>query len=132
MITTEMNMFGTIIERINHISSGNLERKIGMILNLLNIPKHLKGYKYLKESILLAIEMPESVELVTKIIYPVVASNNNITPGGVERDIRRAVRNVDRADDFKKIMFLGVSKEHYTNKEFIISIVEYISYDGLY
>ncbi len=55
------------------------------------IPAQLKGYRYLKDAVMLAAEDAELLGAVTKELYPAVAKKNNTTASRVERNIRHAI-----------------------------------------
>ena len=53
--------------------SNSLELKVTEILHQIGVPAHIKGYHYLRDSIILSIEKPEIINAVTKQLYPTVA-----------------------------------------------------------
>ena len=61
------------------------------ILHQIGVPAHIKGYQYLREAILMAMEDPEYINAVTKRLYPDIAQRDNATPSRVERAIRHAI-----------------------------------------
>ena len=61
------------------------------ILHLVGVPAHIKGYQYLRESIMMAVNDPEVINAVTKELYPAVARRYATTPSRVERAIRHAI-----------------------------------------
>lgn len=69
----------------------NLENDVTSILQRIGIPPHVKGYQFLRDGIMIAVENPESVTAVTKILYPTIAAMNHTAPDRVERAIRHAV-----------------------------------------
>lgn len=102
-----------------------VDMRISYALNQLGIRPHVKGYKYLKDAIRIGIENPEDVEWITKTLYPAVAKKNKTTWSRVERAIRHAIKDVDQVDEFRRVIFLGGARDHYTNKEFIAGVAEY-------
>ena len=50
-----------------------------------------KGYNYLKEGIKIALKQPESLNSITKILYPSIAEKFNTTPQLVERNLRHCI-----------------------------------------
>ena len=61
------------------------------IIQHLGIPAHMLGYVYLREAILLAVENPAIIHMVTKELYPAIAEHFDTTPSRVERAIRHAI-----------------------------------------
>ena len=55
-----------------------LRVQVTEILHQIGVPAHIKGYHYLRDSILMAIEDPEIINAVTKQLYPSVAIRHAI------------------------------------------------------
>ena len=65
-----------------------------------------KGYRYLREAILIACQEPETLTAVTKRLYPEVAKRYNTTDKQVERAIRNAIEtawNAEESESFKTL-----------------------------
>ena len=69
----------------------NLETKITGILHEIGVPAHIRGYHYMREAIMMAVEDLEILNYVTKELYPTIAKKCNTTPSRVERAIRHAI-----------------------------------------
>ena len=69
----------------------NLQVSITNILHELGVPSHIKGYQYIRESIMVVYENPEIVGGITKELYPEVAKKYDTTVSRVERAIRHAI-----------------------------------------
>ncbi len=61
------------------------------ILHELGMSPGLKGYGYIHDAALLALDDPSLLHAVTKVIYPCVARRNGTTAFCVERTIRHAI-----------------------------------------
>lgn len=61
------------------------------ILHELGMSPGLKGYGYIHDAALLALDDPSLLHAVTKVIYPCVARRNGTTAFCVERAIRHAI-----------------------------------------
>ena len=89
---------------------------------------HIKGYHYLRDSIIMAIEEPEIINAVTKQLYPSVAKQYETTSSRVERAIRHAIEVAfrDRGDVDVLNSYFGYTihntREKPTNSEFIAMI----------
>lgn len=115
-------------------SSGNsasdnrdLEIVISDVMRQIGVPAHIKGYQYLRQSIMLAVHDPELMHAVTKVLYPTVAKQNKTTPSRVERAIRHAIEVAwDRGDVDVLSSYFGYtiqnSRGKPTNSEFIAMI----------
>lgn len=105
------------------------ERKITQVILALGIPANIKGYQYLREGILLAMEDMEMVNYITKMLYPSIAKRYKTTPSRVERSIRHAIDvawNRGCMENIDKIFGYPVyfQKEKPTNSEFIAFIAD--------
>ncbi len=68
-----------------------LDDEITSLLIEAGISANNKGYGYLRESIKIAIKQPDSLNSITKILYPAVAIKFNTTPQLVERNLRHCI-----------------------------------------
>lgn len=107
--------------------SYNIELKVTEILHQIGVPAHIKGYHYLRDSIILSIEKPEIINAVTKQLYPTVAKKYETTSSRVERAIRHAIEVAwDRGDVEVLNSYFGYtiqgSRGKPTNSEFIAMI----------
>ena len=110
-------------------SSQSMEARVTAIIHDIGVPAHIKGYQYLRESILIAVENMDVINAVTKILYPEVASRYGTTASRVERAIRHAIEVAwDRGDleTLQKYFGYTVSnaKGKPTNSEFIAMIAD--------
>lgn len=107
----------------------NLEARVTEIIHEIGVPAHIKGYKYLREAIIMAINDTEVINAVTKVLYPAVANRFATTPSRVERAIRHAIEVAwDRGDIETLQRFFGYTvsniKGKPTNSEFIALIAD--------
>ena len=108
-----------------------LEAQVTAIIHEVGVPAHIKGYQYLRESIIIAVNDMDVINAVTKVLYPEVAKRFNTTPSRVERAIRHAIEVAwDRGDleTLQKYFGYTVSnaKGKPTNSEFIAMIADRI------
>ena len=133
-----------VLERVRQLANGvpageageqdetqsrNLESTVTAIIHEIGVPAHIKGYQYLRESILIAVKDMEVINAVTKILYPEVAKRFGTTASRVERAIRHAIEVAwDRGDleTLQKYFGYTVSnaKGKPTNSEFIAMIAD--------
>lgn len=109
------------------LSQKNTELQVTEILHHIGVPAHIKGYHYLRASIIMSIENPDIINAVTKQLYPSVAKQFSATPSRVERAIRHAIEVAwDRGDvDILNSYFgytIHTSRGKPTNSEFIAMI----------
>lgn len=107
----------------------NIQMSITKILHELGIPSHIKGYQYIREAILLAVENQDIINSITKTLYPTLATKFNTTPSRVERAIRHAIEvawNRGQIEIHDKIFGYTVNsnKGKPTNSEFIAMIAD--------
>ena len=104
------------------------------ILHQIGVPAHIKGYQYLREAILMAVDTPDYINAVTKRLYPDIAQKNATTASRVERAIRHAIEVAwDRGDVDTLNRYFGYTIHNMrgkpTNSEFIAMIADKIRLD---
>lgn len=107
--------------------SFGIELKVTEILHEIGVPAHIKGYHYLRDSIIMSVEKPEIINAVTKQLYPSVAKKYDTTSSRVERAIRHAIEVAwDRGDLDVLNSYFGYTihndRGKPTNSEFIAMI----------
>ncbi|MCI9264266.1 MAG: sporulation transcription factor Spo0A [Oscillospiraceae bacterium] len=116
------------VEEVDRTRRG-LESTVTAIIHEIGVPAHIKGYQYLREAILIAVEDMDVINAVTKVLYPEVAKRYGTTASRVERAIRHAIEVAwDRGDleTLQKYFGYTVSnaKGKPTNSEFIAMIAD--------
>lgn len=111
----------------NQNAEPDLEVVISGIMHQIGVPAHIKGYQYLREAIILAINDNEMMNSVTKLLYPTVAKSFSTTSSRVERAIRHAIEVAwDRGDVDVLSSYFGYTIQNErgkpTNSEFIAMI----------
>ena len=106
-----------------------LESLVTDVIHEIGVPAHIKGYQYLREAIMLAVNDMEVINAVTKVLYPEVARKFNTTPSRVERAIRHAIEVAwDRGDLDTLNSYFGYTIQNNrgkpTNSEFIAMIAD--------
>ena len=109
----------------------NLETRVTDMIHEIGIPAHIKGYHYLRDAIIMAVEDMDVLNAITKVLYPTVAKMHQTTASRVERAIRHAIEvawsrgKLDTLDDlFGYTVSNGKGKP--TNSEFIALIADTI------
>jgi two-component system response regulator (stage 0 sporulation protein A) len=110
-------------------ASPDVEMMVTEIIHQIGVPAHIKGYHYLRESIVLAVANPDIINSVTKQLYPTVAKKFATTSSRVERAIRHAIEVAwDRGDVDILNSYFGYTihngKGKPTNSEFIAMIAD--------
>lgn len=106
-----------------------LDAIVTEVIHEIGVPAHIKGYQYVREAIILAVNDMEVINAVTKVLYPTVAKKFQTTPSRVERAIRHAIEVAwDRGDIETLQKFFGYTvsniKGKPTNSEFIAMIAD--------
>lgn len=106
-----------------------LEMQVTDIIHQIGVPAHIKGYQYLRDAIMMAIEDDGIINAVTKRLYPAVAKRHDTTSSRVERAIRHAIEVAwDRGDVDVLNAYFGYtihnSRGKPTNSEFIAMIAD--------
>ena len=107
----------------------DLEMMVTDIIHQIGVPAHIKGYHYLREAIILAIENPDIINSITKQLYPTVAKKFSTTSARFERAIRHGIEVAwDRGDVDVLNSYFGytihVGRGKPTNSEFIAMIAD--------
>ena len=110
-------------------SSESVELLVTSIIHEIGVPAHIKGYHYLREAIILAVNDIDIINAITKVLYPTVARKFQTTSSRVERAIRHAIEtawNRGDLDTLNKFFGYTVSntKGKPTNSEFIAMIAD--------
>ena len=133
----------TLVERLEEIRGGEnhgklpavrqdkagIEALVTSIIHEIGVPAHIKGYQYLREAIIIAVNDMDVINAITKVLYPQVAKAFQTTPSRVERAIRHAIEVAwDRGDLDTLQRFFGYTvsntKGKPTNSEFIALIAD--------
>lgn len=112
-----------------------IEEKITNIFITVGIPAHIKGYQFLREAILMAIDNPEVINSITKQLYPTIASKFETTSSKVERAIRHAIEvawNRGKIENINTVFGVKVysAQEKPTNGEFIALVADKMILEG--
>ena len=131
-----------LVERLEEIRGGeslrtparrtdktSIETTATSIIHEIGVPAHIKGYQYLREAIIIAVNDMDVINAITKVLYPQVAKTFGTTPSRVERAIRHAIEVAwDRGDLDTLQRFFGYTvsntKGKPTNSEFIALIAD--------
>lgn len=108
-----------------------LEVRVTQMIHDVGVPAHIKGYQYIREAIMLAVQNEEILNSVTKALYPTLSQKFSTTPSRVERAIRHAIEvawNRGQIEMHEKIFGYTVNsnKGKPTNSEFIAMIADRI------
>lgn len=110
-------------------SAHSLETEVTNVIHEIGIPAHIKGYQYLRDAIIMAINDMDILNSITKQLYPSIAKNYNTTPSRVERAIRHAIEvawSRGKMDTIDKLFGYTINngKGKPTNSEFIALIAD--------
>ncbi len=110
-------------------SQVSIEARVTQILHEIGVPAHIRGYHYMRESIILAIDDIDMLNYITKELYPCIAKKYNTTPSRVERAIRHAIEVAWSRGvlDSKNNLFgytINANRGKPTNSEFIALIAD--------
>jgi two-component system response regulator (stage 0 sporulation protein A) len=114
----------------------DLDVTVTRILLTLGVPAHVKGYQFLREAVIMAIKDRNTVDLITKFIYPDIARIYGTTPSRVERAIRHAVELAWERGDSKILSdcfnISSVLRRRPSNSEFIATLADWVNMNGGY
>lgn len=128
-IRFEKNTIETNQECAKESSEECLENRVTNMIHEIGIPAHIKGYHYLREAIMMAVEDMDVLNAITKILYPTVAKRYQTTSSRVERAIRHAIEvawSRGKLDTLDELFGYTVSngKGKPTNSEFIALVAD--------
>ena len=108
---------------------GKTEESVFQMMRDVGVPAHLKGYRYVKVAVNMAVTDMKVVGSVTKLLYPEIAKRYNTTDGKVERAIRNAIEIAwERGNKRTFDRVFGYCPEcgsgRPTNSEFIAAIAD--------
>ena len=111
--------------------TNDVRRQISFLVRNLGVPAHIKGCRYMKYAILMAIEDCNRINYITKLLYPEIAKKCKTTTSSVERAIRHAIEvawSRGKLDTLEALFGYTVSngKGKPTNSEFIALIADTI------
>lgn len=118
-----------IIINNKNSATANLESKVTNMLHEIGVPAHIRGYNYMREAIMMAINDMDILNYITKELYPSIAKKCNTTPSRVERAIRHAIEvawNRGKIDAIDNLFGYTINnhKGKPTNSEFIALIAD--------
>lgn len=111
------------------LHSVSLEEKISKIFINVGIPPHIKGYVFLREGVMMAVQDPEIINNITKKLYPMIGEKFSTSASKVERAIRHAIEvawNRGRIENINNLLGVRayVGAEKPTNGEFIALVAD--------
>ena len=106
-----------------------LEKEVTSIIHEIGIPAHIKGYQYLRDAIIMAVNDMDILNSITKQLYPNIAKKYDTTASRVERAIRHAIEvawSRGKMDTIDELFGYTVNngKGKPTNSEFIALIAD--------
>ncbi len=114
---------------INSNKYGTLEIEISSILHNLGIPSHIRGYRYIRDGIMILYDKNNCINYITKEVYPELAEKYETTSSRIERAIRNAIEISWERGDLNLIEDLfghsiDYNKSKPTNYEYLSTIVD--------
>ena len=137
----DLKRFETVKTKANYVDidkdasiEDKLEVKVTNIIHEVGVPAHIKGYQYIRDAIIMAVNDVEMINQITKQLYPDLAKKHKTTPSRVERAIRHAIEvawNRGQIETVENIFGYTVNsnKGKPTNSEFIAMIADKLRLD---
>ncbi len=110
----------------------SIDERLGNLFLTIGIPAHIKGFSFLREAVKMVVKEPETINRITKVLYPNIGLRFDTTASKVERAIRHAIEvawSRGRVESLNHAFGCRVcSKEDKpTNGEFIAMIADKLS-----
>ena len=107
---------------------------VSRLMHEVGVPASIRGYDYIRESIMMALEDRNILKSITKELYPTIAKSNDTTSSRVERAIRHAVEVAWQRGDVETLnnifgYTVKSTKGKPTNGEFISMLTERVRLD---
>lgn len=107
---------------------------VSKLMHEVGVPASIRGYDYIRESIMMALEDRNILKSITKELYPTIAKSNDTTSSRVERAIRHAVEVAWQRGDVEVLnnifgYTVKSTKGKPTNGEFISMLAERVRLD---
>lgn len=117
------------LERLEQKEISGLDMQISKIFMTIGIPAHIKGYYFLREAIKMVTDKPDTINRITKELYPTIAQKYRTSASKVERAMRHAIEvawSRGRLDNLDEIVGCKVYDplNKPTNGEFIALIAD--------
>ncbi len=134
-LTTRSNNSKGVVVFEDDKNNNDLEVQVTNIIHEIGVPAHIKGYQYLRSSIIMSVEDMDILNSITKQLYPSIAKIYSTTPSRVERAIRHAIEvawSRGKMDTINELFGYTVSagRGKPTNSEFIALIADKIRLDN--
>ncbi len=127
----EKNDFIMVQEKEGGDYGYQLEVIVTNIIHEIGVPAHIKGYQYLRDSLIMSVKDMDILNSITKQLYPTIAQMHHTTSSRVERAIRHAIEvawNRGKMDTIEELFGYSIhaGKGKPTNSEFIALIADKI------
>lgn len=113
------------------ITDDALQKNVTKVIQISEIPAHIKGYRYLRFAIVKSIHAPDLTNAITKTLYPEIAKAFKTKASCAERSIRHAISVAWKRGGYDGLntvfgcpIWNKVKKP--TNSEFIAAIADHI------
>ncbi|MBA2132041.1 sporulation transcription factor Spo0A [Hydrogenispora sp. UU3] len=106
------NFYSPMPTPAKNISRQQLELEVTKVFHEMGVPAHFRGYAYLRDAIIMAIQEEDILGNITKNLYPRIAEKYNSTASGVESAIRHTIEigwERGNCESFKKMF----GTDHY-------------------
>ena len=128
----EVAEFSQETEELSVLPAKSVDEKITSMFITIGIPAHIKGYQFLKEAVRIVMANPDTINRITKELYPSIAKRFDTTSSKVERAIRHAIEvawNRGRVEQINEVFGHCVYKtnDKPTNGEFIALMADKLS-----
>lgn len=111
-------------EKTSDSPGEDLEILVSDIIRAVGVPAHVRGYRFLRDSIIWVVKDNEIINAVTKELYPGIAKRYHTTAPRAERGIRHAIEIAWQRGNNEMRGYFGESKP--TNAEFIATLCEQV------
>jgi two-component system response regulator (stage 0 sporulation protein A) len=115
------------------LQQNELYNVVTELIHEIGVPAHIKGYQYIRSSIMMAVNDVDILNSITKQLYPDIAKTYKTTPSRVERAIRHAIEVAwerGNQDMIEELFGYSAGAAKPTNSLFIALIADKIRLDA--
>lgn len=121
-----MDEYDPVLDSDDFSARARLLADITRVLLFLGFEAHQKGYRYLREAVVMVWEKPELAGSVTKLLYPEIGRRFGTGSRQVERAIRSSIETA--WDNRNAAAIYPEGNTRPTNSDFIKKLVQYVRY----
>ena len=114
------------------LKSKDISSRVTELLHIMGAKPNIKGYRYLREAVILVYNDWNYMDAITKALYPDIAKKFDTTGSRVERSIRHSMEVIFQCTNIEvltSVFSCNPCSRKPTNSEAIACMVEYLKHN---